>query len=115
MGLQIGLSHVRQGWYNRGRIHRQRSRFMISTAVSVAIIIAIVGWLATIFAISRSSLSRTWKRNLLIPSWIPWLALALGAPILSGLIPLNDAFSIGGAMTTGMLVSIVVGRRQSSR
>ena len=60
---------------------------MISTAVSVAIIIAIVGWLATIFAISRSSLSRTWKRNLLIPSWIPWLALALGAPILSGLIP----------------------------
>ena len=88
---------------------------MISTAVSVAIIIAIIGWLATIFAISRSSLSRTWKRNLLIPSWIPWLALALGAPILSGLIPLNDAMSIGGAMTTGMLVSIVVGRRPSSR
>ena len=88
---------------------------MISTAVSVAIIIAIIGWLATIFAISRSSLSRVWKRNLLIPSWIPWLALALGAPILSGLIQLNDAFSIGGAMTTGMLVSIVVGRRQSPR
>ena len=88
---------------------------MIPTAVSGAIIIAIVGWLATIFAISRSSLSRTWKRNLLVPSWIPWLALALGAPILSGLIPLNDAMSIGGAMTAGMLVSIVVGRRQSSR
>src|SRR5829696_5274125 len=98
-----------------GERHRQRSSCMISTAVSVAIIIAIVGWLATIFAISRSSLSRTWKRNLLIPSWIPWLALALGAPILSGLIPLNDAFSIGGAMTTGMLVSIVIGRRSSSR
>ena len=44
---------------------------MISAAVSVAIIIAIIGWLATIFAISRSALSRTWKRNLLIPSWIP--------------------------------------------
>jgi hypothetical protein len=88
---------------------------MISTAVSIAIIVAIVGWLATIFAISRSSLSHTWKRNLMIPSWIPWLALALGAPILSGMIPLNDAFGIGGAMTTGMLVSIVVGRRQSSQ
>ena len=88
---------------------------MISTAVSVAIIVAIVGWLATIFAISRSSLSHRWKRNLMIPSWIPWLALALGAPILSGMIPLNDAFSIGGALTTGMLVSIVIGRRQSSR
>jgi small basic protein len=88
---------------------------MVPTAVSGAIIIAIVGWLATIFAISRSSLSRAWKRNLLIPSWIPWLALALGAPILSGLIPLNDAMSIGGAMTAGMVVSIVVGRRQSPR
>jgi hypothetical protein len=88
---------------------------MITTAVSGALIIAIVGWLATIFAISRSSLNRTWKRNLLVPSWIPWLALALGAPILSGLIPLNDAMSIGGAMTTGMLISLVVGRRKSSR
>jgi hypothetical protein len=88
---------------------------MVSTAVSVAIIIAIVGWLATVFAISRSPLSRAWKRNLLIPSWIPWLVLALGAPILSGMIPLNDAFSIGGAMTTGMLVSLVVGWRQPPR
>jgi len=44
---------------------------MVSTAVSIAIIIAIIGWLATIFVISRSSLSRTWKRNLLVPSWIP--------------------------------------------
>src|SRR5260221_4544667 len=109
MRLQIGLSYVRQGWYNSGRTTSSRSTFMVSTAVSVAIIIAIIGWLATIFAISRSSLSRTWKRNLLIPSWIPWLALALGAPILSGLIPLNDAFSIGGAVSTGMLVA--VGRR----
>jgi hypothetical protein len=88
---------------------------MVSTAVSGAIIIAIVGWLATVFAISRSSLSSTWKRKLLVPSWIPWLALALGAPILSGLIPLSEAISVGGAMTTGMLVSIVVGRRQSPR
>jgi hypothetical protein len=88
---------------------------MIPTAVSGAIIIAIVGWFATIFAISRSSVSSKWKRILLIPSWIPWLGLALGAPILSGMIPLNDAVNIGGAMTTGMLVSIVVARRQPPR
>jgi len=88
---------------------------MIPTAVSGAIIIAIVGWFATIFAISRSSVSSKWKRILLIPSWIPWLGLALGAPILSGMIPLNDAVNIGGAMTTGMLVSIVVSRRQPPR
>ena len=88
---------------------------MVSTVVSAAIMIAIVGWLATILAISRSSLSRTWKRNLLVPSWIPWMALALGAPILNGLIPLHDAVSMGGAMTTGMLISVVIGRRKSSR
>jgi hypothetical protein len=88
---------------------------MIPTAVSGAIIIAIVGWFATIFAISRSPLSSKWKRILLVPSWIPWLALALGAPILSGLIPLNDAINVGGAMTTGLVVSIVFARRQSPR
>jgi hypothetical protein len=88
---------------------------MISPAVSGAIIIALTGWFATIFAIGRSSLSRRRKRILLIPSWIPWLALALGAPILSGLIPLADAINIGGAMTAGMLVSLVVSRNQSPR
>jgi hypothetical protein len=31
------------------------------------------------------------------------------------MIPLNDAVNIGGAMTTGMLVSIVVARRQPPR
>ena len=88
---------------------------MIPTAVSGAIVIALVGWFATIFAISRSSMSRRRKRILLIPSWIPWLALALGAPILSGIIPLTDAVNIGGAMTTGMLVSLVISRRQTPR
>ena len=88
---------------------------MIPTAVSVAIIVALVGWFATIFAISRSSMSSGRKRILLIPSWIPWLALALGAPILSGMIPLADAVNIGGALTTGMVVSLVVSRRQPPR
>lgn len=88
---------------------------MIPTAVSGAIVIALVGWFATIFAISRSSMSRRRKRILLIPSWIPWLALALGAPILSGIIPLADAVNIGGAMTMGMLVSLVISRRQTPR
>jgi len=88
---------------------------MIPTAVSGAIVIALVGWFATVFAISRSSLSGRHKRILLIPSWIPWLGLALGAPILSGLIPLSEAVNIAGALTTGMLVSIVISRRPPPR
>lgn len=88
---------------------------MIPTAVSGAIVIALVGWFATLFAISRSTLNGRRRRNLLIPSWIPWLALALGAPILSGIIPLSGAVSIGGAMTTGMLISVVLARRHTRR
>jgi hypothetical protein len=82
----------------------------MSTIVSGAIIIALLGWFATIIAISRSGLTGRRKRMLLIPSWLPWLALALGAPILSGLISWQDAVNLGGAITTGMLVSVVISR-----
>lgn len=82
----------------------------MSTVVSGAIIIALFGWFGTILVISRSKLSSRRKRILLVPSWLPWLVLALGAPILSGLISWQDAVNLGGAMTTGMLVSVVVSR-----
>jgi hypothetical protein len=88
---------------------------MTPIAVSGAIVIALIGWFATVFVISRSSLSGRRKRILLISSWIPWLALALGAPILSGTILLTEAVNIGGAMTMGMVVSLVVSRRQKPR
>jgi hypothetical protein len=88
---------------------------MNPTAVSGAIVIALIGWFATVFVISRSAMSGGRKRLLLIPSWIPWAALALGAPILSGLIPLSEAVNIGGGMTMGMVVSLVVSRRQGPR
>src|SRR6185503_16326601 len=87
-----------------GVVPDQRSTQMISPAVTGAVIIALMGWFATIFAISRSRLSSKRKLLLLVPSWIPWMALALGAPILSGLIPWHEAINIGGAMTVGMVV-----------
>ena len=80
-----------------------------------AMIVAIIGWFATIVAINRSSISHTWKRRWIIPSWIPWMGLALGAPILSGMIPIQQAINVGGALTTGMLVSIAVARRPPQR
>lgn len=88
---------------------------MISPAVGAAVLIALIGWLATIRAISTSRFSRKTKSWLLVPSWIPWMALALGAPILSGLLPWREALNIGGAMTIGMVVSIVLGGRQGPR
>ena len=88
---------------------------MIPTAVSGAMIIALVGWFATVFVIGRSRLNSRRKRILLIPSWILWLTLALGAPIISGIISLSVAANIGGAMTMGMLVSVLFSRRLQPR
>jgi hypothetical protein len=76
-----------------------------------AIVVALTGWFATLVAINRSSLTGAWKQRWMIPSWIPWLGLALGAPILSGMIPIQQALNVGGALTAGMLVSVVVSRR----
>lgn len=88
---------------------------MPSPAVIIVIVIAVIGWFATIRAISTSRLKASRKRLLLIPSWIPWMALALGAPIFTGSLPLTEALNIGGAMTAGLMVSVVIAGRQPPR
>jgi hypothetical protein len=88
---------------------------MAAPAVTGAIVIALIGWFATIFAISKSRLNGKKKLLLLVPSWVPWMALALGAPILSGILPLTEAINIGGAITMGMVVSLVISRNQRTR
>ncbi len=88
---------------------------MFTPAVLVVIAVAIIGWFATIRAISSSKLSDKTKRWMLIPSWVPWMAVALGAPIFSGVLPLIDAMNIGGAMTAGMAVAVVIVGRQGPR
>ncbi|HEU4323715.1 MAG TPA: hypothetical protein VFS21_11250 [Roseiflexaceae bacterium] len=88
---------------------------MISPAVGAAVLIALIGWLATLRVISNARISPKLKQWLLVPSWVPWMALALGAPIMSGMLPWQDALNMGGAMTVGMAVSIVLGGRQTPR
>jgi hypothetical protein len=82
---------------------------MTMSAVAIAVLVALVGWFATIRVISNSALSSPRKRLLLVVSWIPWISLALGAPIFNGLLPLSEAVNIGGAMT------VVITRRQPPR
>jgi hypothetical protein len=88
---------------------------MLSPMVAGAIFIALVGWFATIRAISASKLSSDRKQWLLIPSWIPWLVIALGAPILTGALSVANAINLGGALTMGMAVSIVFSHRRPKR
>ncbi|HEU5010978.1 MAG TPA: hypothetical protein VFT66_00430 [Roseiflexaceae bacterium] len=79
---------------------------MLSSTILITLLIAAIGWLATIRVISTSRLHRIKKRTLLIPSWVLWLVVALGAPILSGVLPVADALNIGGALTAGVVVSM---------
>ncbi|MBC8161716.1 MAG: hypothetical protein H7Z42_10910 [Roseiflexaceae bacterium] len=88
---------------------------MFSPAVLVVVAVAIIGWFATIRAIGTSKLSDTLKRWLLIPSWVPWMAVALGAPIFTGVLPIAEAMNIGGAITAGMAVAVVIAGRQGPR
>jgi hypothetical protein len=85
---------------------------MLSPTIAGAIVIALIGWFATIRAISASKLSSNRKQWLLIPSWIPWLVVALGAPILAGALSFANAINLGGALTMGMAVSIVFSQRR---
>jgi hypothetical protein len=88
---------------------------MISPSVAGVILVALIGWFATIRAISGSKLKSSLKYWLLIPSWIPWMVVALGAPILAGSLSLDNAINLGGAMTMGMAISIVVARRRRTK
>jgi hypothetical protein len=88
---------------------------MISPTVAGAVLLALIGWFATIRAISTSKLSSEHKHWLLIPSWIPWLVVALGAPVLTGALSGANAINLGGAMTIGMTVSIVFSQRRPKR
>jgi hypothetical protein len=85
---------------------------MLSDAVMIAMFFALLGWFATLAVIGGSRLSAVWKQLLLVPSWIPWVALAMGAPVVRGSIDLGGALGIAGAMTIGMLFSIVATQRR---
>jgi hypothetical protein len=88
---------------------------MPTDAVITAIAIGVAGWLGTLIVIARSHMHARRKLLLLIPSWVPWAALALGGPVFAGSIDMASALNIGGAMTLGMTVSLLIGRRNGPR
>lgn len=81
---------------------------MPSPLLAASIGIAIIGWFATITVIQNTRLAASWKRLLILPAWLPWLTLALGAAIVNGIMPLGSAINVGGAMTVGMVASIAM-------
>ncbi len=87
---------------------------MVLTPVLIVIFTAIIGWLATIISIKNARINERSKQALLIISWMPWICIALGAPVISGYMALGDAINIAGAMTIGIGVSILMARRRQA-
>lgn len=70
--------------------------------------VAVTGWIATVIVISRSSLERRSRRWVIMLAWVPWIALALGAPTLRGALTPDSALSVGAAITAGLLVPLIL-------
>lgn len=81
---------------------------MLTATLFATLLVAAVGWLATIRVISTSRIDAIKKRILLLPVWVVWLAIALGAPILSGGLSVGDALNVGGALTAGIAMSMLL-------
>ena len=78
-----------------------------------AICIALVGWLATAHLIkTRTNLKEKLKRFLIVPTWFPWMGLALGGPVYQGSIPSDEALSAGLSFTVGMFICLFMLNRQ---
>lgn len=71
--------------------------------VTFAMMLAMVGWLASSYAIKRSALAAPWQRRLIVPLWFVWMALGLGGPVANGTLGLQEALGTAAAFTIGMM------------
>lgn len=83
--------------------------------LTFAMTFAVVGWVASSYAIKRSTLASHWQRRLILPLWFVWLALALGGPVLNGSLLLTEAVSTAAASTAGMFAYLFFGAIRSRK
>ena len=80
------------------------------------LLVAFFGWLATVHAIrTNTRLSDKLKRRLIVPSWFPWMVVALGAVVAQGRMSLDEAFQGGMSFSVGMLFFLISSQRQVRR
>ncbi len=87
-----------------------------TTTLMAALLLALFGWLATVHWIKdRRTMSEKTKQLLIIPSWFPWMALALGSVVAQGMLPAQEALQGAMSFSVGMLVFVFSTRRRTSR
>lgn len=72
------------------------------SSITISMTIAFVGWLASSYALKRTSLFGRWQRALIVPLWFVWMAVALGGPVANGSLAFADAIRAGAACMAGM-------------
>lgn len=81
-----------------------------------AMLIALIGWLASVHWMRGTTrFSERTRRRLVVPLWIPWMALALASVVIPGRISLGEALQGTTGFSVGLLVFMVSVRgRQTS-
>ncbi len=83
-------------------------------ALIQAMFFALAGWIATCYRIVHSQIKPETRRLLVVPLWFVWMAVALGGPVLQGVVSAQDALSTGASFSVGMLMVLVM-RRVNAR
>ncbi len=77
-------------------------------ALIQAMFFALAGWIATCYRIVHSQIKPETRRLLVVPLWFVWMAVALGGPVLQGVVPAQDALAMGGSFSVGMVMVLVM-------
>lgn len=81
-----------------------------------SMLVALVGWVATIYWLKGFKRLSARSRNiLLLSSWFPWMVMALAAVVVPGKLPLADALQGTTAFGVGMIAFFISTRRKTSR
>ena len=84
--------------------------------LAASMIVALVGWLATIYWLKGIKRLTDRSRGILIvATWFPWMVLALATVVMPGKLPLADALQGTTAFSVGMVVFLISSRRKTSR
>ena len=96
-------------------IGSERDRMETTDLLLRLMAVAMIGWVATSYRVKHSRLAPRWRRVLILPLWFIWMSFALGGPVYTGRLPLNEALATGASFTVGMTVYLFLFSLSMSR
>ncbi|HSH83522.1 MAG TPA: hypothetical protein VLA19_33735 [Herpetosiphonaceae bacterium] len=78
-------------------------------------VVAMIGWVASSYRLTRSRLPPRWRRRLIIPLWFGWMIFGLAGPVYAGRLVVSEALVTGASFTAGMAVYLLLFSLNMSR